>query len=326
MCKYPLPKFNHLHSWSIIRRTSRTGVLIFMQKIFFVLALLLLPSTAAFSQSNQKVTLKGQIVCSICWFEADRATVKYGDAADMECAAACSEEGVPQSLAVIDGAGTTLYVLEPGRFKPKGRDFLELVAKFVEIEGDLRTVEGKPHVAVNALKLIEAPAQPEFTGSEIAELALADLTGARQSLESFRGRVVVLNYWATWCEPCKKEMPDLASIQSYYAALGLQVIGAAGDTAADTQKVLKFVREYKVNFPVWLGATTDDMKRMGVGEVLPATVVIDQAGKIVWRGVGIFEPAELRKRLDELLLPKVAESVAEAAKTPRPKVSSLVPA
>jgi thiol-disulfide isomerase/thioredoxin len=290
----------------------------------FIGTLLLCPAAAA--QSPEQVTLKGQLVCSICWFEADRSTVTYGDAADMECAAACSEEGVPQALAVFESAGTKLYILEPGRYKPAGRDFLGLVAKYVEIEGDLRTVEGKPHLTVNALKVIDAPAQPEFTGSDIAELALADLTGARQSLESFRGRVVVLNYWATWCEPCKKEMPDLAAIQSDYAALGLQVIGAAGDTAADTEKVLKFVREYKVNFPVWLGATTADMKRMGVGEVLPATVVIDQSGKIVWREVGIFDPAELRKRLDELLLPKVAESVAEAAKKPRPKVSSLVPA
>ena len=245
----------------------------------------------------------------------------------MECAAACSEEGVPQSLAVIDGSGTTLYVLEPGRYKPNGRDFLEHVAKYVEIRGYLRSVEGKQHVAVNALKVIDAPEQPEFKGSDNAELELADLTGARQSLESFRGRVVVLNYWATWCEPCKKEMPDLASIQSDYAALGLQVIGAAGDSAADTQKVLKFVREYKVNFPVWLGATTADMKRMGVGEVLPATVIIDQNGKIVWRGVGIFEPAELRRRLDELLLPKVNEAAtAAAAAKPAKKASSLVPA
>lgn len=298
-----------------------------MRVFVIISAILCLTSVPARAQSPEKVSLRGQVVCSVCWFEADRTTVKYGDAADMECAAACSEDGVPQSLAVIDGSGTALYVMQPGRFKPNGKDFLELVAKYVEIEGDLRTVEGKPHVSVKTLKVIDPPAQPEFKGSDIAELALADLTGERQSLASFRGRVVVLNYWATWCEPCKKEMPDLAAIQSDYAALGLQVIGAAGDTASDTQKVLKFVREYKVNFPVWLGATTADMKRMGVGEVLPATVIIDQSGKIVWRGVGIFDPADLRKRLDELLLPKVNEAaIVAAAEKPAKKVSSLVPA
>ena len=67
-------------------------------------------------------------------------------------------------------------------------------------------------------------------------------------------------------------MPDLSAIQNDYAALGVQVIGATGDEAADSAKVLKFIREFKVNFPVWVGATTDDMKRFGVGTVLPATV------------------------------------------------------
>src|SRR5690606_35448383 len=143
-----------------------------MQKLVFLIVALLLSSASASAQTAEKVTLKGQVVCSVCWFEADRTTVKYGDAADMECAAACSEDGVPQSLAVIDGSGTALYVMQPVRFKPNGKDFVELVAKYVEIEGDLRTFEGKPHVSVNTLKVIDPPAQPEFKGSDIAELAL----------------------------------------------------------------------------------------------------------------------------------------------------------
>jgi thiol-disulfide isomerase/thioredoxin len=163
--------------------------------------------------------------------------------------------------------------------------------------------------------------------SDDAVLALKDLTGANQSLAGYKGRVVVLNFWATWCEPCKKEMPDLSAIQNDFAPLGVQVIGAAGDEAVDSAKVLKFIREFKVNFPVWVGATTDDMLRFGVGPVLPATVIINRDGKIVWREIGIIKPDVLRKELDKILLPKVSEA-AKVAKAERAKTknTSLVPA
>lgn len=280
----------------------------------------------AHAQAAKKVTLKGQVVCSSCWFEAsDRKKTPYGTDADLKCAGDCSEMGLPQALAVEDPKGFTLYILEAGSFKPtKGKDYLDLVPKMVEIEGDLRTEKDKQIVKVNALRVLdETPVKPKPV-SDDAVLALKDLTGADQSLAGYRGRVVVLNFWATWCEPCKKEMPDLSAIQNDYAALGVQVIGAAGDAAADSAKVLKFIREFKVNFPVWVGASTDDMERFGVGTVLPATVIIDKNGKVIWREIGIIKPEVLRKELDKLLLPKVAEATKVAKK--QQKNSSLVPA
>lgn len=280
------------------------------------------------AQVSKQVTLRGQIVCSVCWFEApDRKKTPYGNEADIKCALDCSEEGIPQALAVEDEKGFTLYTLEPGKFKPTGKDFLDIVPKFVEIEGELRSEKDKNVVRVNALKVLDSPLSKPTPVSDDAVLALKDLTGAGQSLPNYRGRVVVLNFWATWCEPCKKEMPDLSAIQNDYAALGVQVIGATGDTAADSAKVLKFTREFKVNFPVWLGATTHDMQRFGVGTVLPATVVIDRNGKIVRREIGIIKPAELRKFLDSIVLSSVkeAEKVARAEQR-KAKNSSLVPA
>lgn len=282
----------------------------------------------AVSQTPKSVKLKGQVVCSVCWFEAaDRKKTPYGNDADIKCALDCSEQGIPQALAVEDEKGFTLYSMEPGAFKPSGKDFLDIVPKMVEVEGEVRTEKDKRFIKVNSLKILdEKPIKP-IPVSDDAVLALKDLTGSDQSLASYRGRVVVLNFWATWCEPCKKEMPDLAAIQNEYAPLGVQVIGAAGDEAADSAKVLKFIREFKVNFPVWVGTQTDDMQRFGVGTVLPATVIINREGKIVWREIGIIKPAELRKQLDAILLPKVTEATkvakAERAKT---KNSSLVPA
>lgn len=296
---------------------------------YFFCLLSLITSLAFFSsmhaQAPKKVTLKGQVVCSLCWFEAgDRKKTPYGTAADLSCAKDCSENGLPQALAVENEKGFTLYVLEPGDFKPKGKDFLDIVPKTVEVEGTLRTEKDKQILKVNALRVLDTPVAKPTPVSDDAVLALKDLTGADQTLAGYRGRVVVLNFWATWCEPCMKEMPDLAAIQNDYAALGVQVIGAAGDTAADSAKVMKFIREHKVNFPVWVGATTDDMQRFGLGTVLPATVVIDKNGKIVWREIGIIKPDVLRKELDKMLLPKVAEAT-KVAKT-KQKNSSLVPA
>lgn len=292
--------------------------------ILFVFAL----SLSISAQKSQQTKLTGQVVCSVCWFEApDRKKSPYGNAADIKCAIECSEEGLPQALAVEDEKGFTLYMMEKGSFKAAGKDFLDIVPKMVEVEGDIRTEKGKNFIKVNSLKVLaDGPPKP-VPVSDDAVLALKDLTGADQSLANYRGRVVVLNFWATWCEPCKKEMPDLSAIQNDYAALGVQVIGAAGDDAANGPKVLKFIREFKVNFPVWVGASTDDMTRFGLGTVLPATVIINREGKIVWREIGIIKPAALRKELDKLLLPKVTEA-AKVAKAERSKTknTSLVPA
>lgn len=293
-----------------------------------IVTLILLAATVGYSQGPTPVKLKGQVVCSICWFEADdRKKVPYGTLADIKCATDCSNDNETQSLSVEDEKGFTLYTLEKGDFKTDGKDFLKLVPKMVEIEGTLRTEKDKKFLRVNSVTVIKGPvAKPTPLPIE-APLVLKDLTGAEQSLASYRGRVVVLNFWATWCEPCKKEMPDLSAIQNEYAALGVQVIGAAGDAATDSAKVLKFIREYKLNFPVWVGAQTSDMERFGLGSVLPATVIIDREGKIVWREIGIIKPLELRKELDKILLPKVAEAtkVAKADKA-KTKNTSLVPA
>lgn len=299
-----------------------------MKKLILFLILTAAFLSNAASQTQRTVKLKGQVVCSVCWFEApDRKKTPYGNAADISCAKDCSDDGLPQALAVEDAKGFTLYTLEKGTFKTNGKDFLDIVPNMVEVEGEVRSEKGKNFIRVNALKVLnEKPAKP-VPVSDDAVLALKDLTGANQSLAGYRGRIVVLNFWATWCEPCKKEMPDLSAIQNDYAALGVQVIGAAGDDASESAKVLKFIREFKVNFPVWVGASTDDMERFGVGTVLPATVIIDREGKIVWREVGIIKPVELRKQLDALLLPKVTEAtkVARAEKS-KTRNSSLVPA
>jgi peroxiredoxin len=122
-------------------------------------------------------------------------------------------------------------------------------------------------------------------------------------LSSLRGRIVVLNFWATYCGPCAKEMPDLAAIQNRYAALGVQVVGASLDTPAEQKAVRRFITNLKINFPIWLGATNEDLARFGFGPTIPSTAIIERDGKIVAVFRGVINQATLKKQLDALIAP-----------------------
>ena len=137
--------------------------------------------------------------------------------------------------------------------------------------------------------------------SERAALALPDLSGTPQTLEQYRGRVVVLNFWATWCVPCRAEMPLLVEIQNRYAARGVVVIGASADEEGARVEITKFIEDFRITFPIWTGATTGHMQRMGLGEALPATAIIDRDGQITFRIIGVLERKDLTRRLHYLL-------------------------
>jgi thiol-disulfide isomerase/thioredoxin len=244
----------------------------------------------------------------------------------LKCAADCAVKGIDAALAVREGAANKfkLYLLEDGRFDKGAKDWRGYMGKRVEIAGTLRQASGqKSYVKVDALNVVAGAGGAAATvlqdakvlGTEV-ELALRDLFGGEQKLSAFRGRIVVLNFWATYCEPCRKEMPDLAAIQNNYAALGVQVIGASADEQAARPKVMQFIKETKLNFPIWLGATTGDMERFGLAPALPGTVIIGRDGRIVWHKSGVIKEAEVKKKIDELLAQaaKEARREAEAAK------------
>ena len=272
----------------------------------FWLALILLIGAASAMPVNAQdnVLLEGQVVCCAeCWAEADRTTMEFGTAADLLKAKSCVEGGDPTLLAVRELDKFTLYELSPRRFRLPGKNWLEFIGKRVAVGG---AIEKKKRnvIRVDTLKVL-APslAEQEATkllGTEV-ELKLRDLSGVEQSLASLKGRLVILNFWATYCIPCKAEMPDLAAIQNEYAALGVQVVGASTDEVQDRGKVLQFIKETKVNFPVWVGASTADMIRFGLGGALPGTVIIGKDGKVAKVISGVVNQADLRKQIDALV-------------------------
>jgi peroxiredoxin len=282
-----------------------TKIKLFVVLLVFGLAGVAFASNPTQDKPGKVAKLEGQIVCcEDCWAEADRRTTPFGTPGDLAKAINCVAKGDPTLLAVMDAAGkTTFYQLEEGKFRKPGKTWLDLIGKKVEINGSVRTVRKKLFVKVDELDVLGAPGAQDLSalvGKE-AELTLKDMFGVEQRLSSLRGRIVVLNFWATWCGPCKKEMPDLAAIQNQYAAFGVQVVGASADSMAEVKAVRQFIKDASINFPIWLGATTEQMAQFGLGPALPATAIIGRDGKIIALFPAVITQEELKKHLDKLI-------------------------
>ena len=270
-----------------------------MLKIVFLILI------AAMSAMAQATKLEGQVVCCAdCWAEADRTKVEFGTAENLLKAKSCVEGGDPTLLAVREGDTFTLYQLEPAKFRLPGKNWLEFVGKRVAVTGTVQKKKDANVIRVDSLEVLAASLAERqaatIIGKEV-ELTLKDPFGTEQRLSSFKGRIVILNFWATYCIPCRKEMPDLAAIQNEFAALGVQVIGASTDESKDRDKVLQFVKETKVNFPVWMGASSADMIRFGLGTALPGTVIIDREGRVTKVISGIVDKADIKKQIESML-------------------------
>jgi len=260
----------------------------------------------AVSAAAQNATrLEGQVVCCAeCWAEADRTKVEFGTAEDLLKSQSCVANGDPTLIAVREGEKFALYQLQPAKFRLPGKNWLEFIGKRVAVTGSVRKGKGANLIRVDTLEVLAVSLAEQEAANVVGKevnLTLKDLFGAEQSLGALKGRIVVLNFWATYCVPCRKEMPDLAAIQNEYALLGVQVVGASADAVGDRAKVLEFAKETKVNFPIWTGATTADMMRFGLGAALPGTVIIGKDGRVAKVISGIVNQADLKKQIDAML-------------------------
>ena len=136
--------------------------------------------------------------------------------------------------------------------------------------------------------------------SRPVNLPFKDRSGKKVQLSDHRGKVVVLNFWATWCLPCRAEMPLFVAAEKEYAPRGVVVIAVSLDDRQTRDKIPAFVEEFNMTFPVWQGGSTMDLQDLKLGEALPATAFLDQSGRIVARVLGQIGKEELYERLNWL--------------------------
>jgi thiol-disulfide isomerase/thioredoxin len=145
----------------------------------------------------------------------------------------------------------------------------------------------------------EANSQTESQPRLAPAFTLKNLTGRSARLSDYKGKVVLINLWATWCAPCQAEMPELVKWQKEYKARGLQILGVTYPDEPRTG-VKRIVRKFKLNYPVIFG-TQEFLDAYQIGEIMPVTVVVDRDGNIRERILGILEPEEFKEKVAPLL-------------------------
>jgi thiol-disulfide isomerase/thioredoxin len=148
-------------------------------------------------------------------------------------------------------------------------------------------------IALSRSSTIDESAAPP----SIIELALPDMEGRDRAIAEWGGKTLLINFWATWCAPCREEIPLLEAAQAKYVSQGLQVIGVAID---DPTEVAAYQREVRISYPVLLGdfGTLSLTAREGnSAQVLPFTLIVSPDGKVVGKKVGSYTKTELESLL-----------------------------
>ena len=146
-------------------------------------------------------------------------------------------------------------------------------------------------------------------GNPAPEFALQSLDGKTIHLADYRGKAVLLNFWATWCEPCKIEMPWFVELQNQYGPEGFQVVGIAMDDASQ-EDISKFARNMGVNYPILIGKE-DVGDAYGGVQFLPATFYIGRDGKVMDKVFGLKGRSEIEDDIKKALGQKQAAVQAQ---------------
>lgn len=141
-----------------------------------------------------------------------------------------------------------------------------------------------------------SPPQP---AGELPEILLKDLSGREVSLSSYRGKVLLVDFWATWCAPCEEAIPHLMKLHERYRDQGMTVLGIALDVGG-AKVVAPYVEERKMNYPILLG---DERTAGAFGGIpgVPTSFIIDRSGRIVRRYVGLVDQDDYADLIQTLL-------------------------
>lgn len=169
----------------------------------------------------------------------------------------------------------------------------------------------------------DAIAAAKMRGQTAHDFTLQSLDGQTVHLSDYRGKAIMLNFWATWCEPCKVEMPWFVEMQKQYGPQGLQIVGVAMDDA-DTEDIAKFAKEMGIDYPILVGK--DSVRETiandyGGMPFLPETFVIGRDGKVVEKILGLKSRSEIEDAIKKALTPDGAALGHKIAKPGRRKAA-----
>lgn len=142
-------------------------------------------------------------------------------------------------------------------------------------------------------------ATSKLQGQPAPDFSLTSLDGKTLKLSDYHGKAVLLNFWATWCEPCKIEMPWFVELQNKYGAQGLQVLGVAMDDASP-KEISEFAQKMGVNYPIVIGKEQVGDEYGGV-QYLPSTFYVGRDGKIIERVFGLVSRSEIEANVQKAL-------------------------
>ena len=155
-----------------------------------------------------------------------------------------------------------------------------------------------------ALCAVSAVAKP------VPDLKFQDLHGNAHKLSSLQGSVAVVNFWATWCGPCREEMPRLSKLAKAYAARNVKFVAVSADEEKDRGKIAPLLQRDGIDLEVWTGADIGTLDRLKLGEGLPATIVLDRDGTAIGRIEGEAHEEDVAGYLDWLLSDRKAPAPA----------------
>jgi len=155
-------------------------------------------------------------------------------------------------------------------------------------------------IGLICLETASAPAQEASPARTPApDWKLADLNGRMTKFSDFHGKVLILDFWATWCAPCRVEIPHFVELQKQYGDKGLTIIGVSLDEQGP-EVVKKFVKRLGVNYPIVIGDAKVAEAYGGI-DAIPTTFVIDRQGRIVSRHMGYDDKTVFEKEIQSLL-------------------------
>jgi thiol-disulfide isomerase/thioredoxin len=132
-------------------------------------------------------------------------------------------------------------------------------------------------------------------------LELKDLAGKTEKIADLRGSIAVVNFWATWCGPCREELPMLSRLEKEYGPQKVRFVAISADEIKDRKNVDRFLAANPLPMDIWVGANIEMLDRADLGSELPATLILDDKGEVVVRILGQAKEEDLRRPLDWLL-------------------------